>query len=87
MIRISVSEARKKFSDVVSRVEYAGERAILHRHGRETAALVPIVDVILLDLLEQQMDIEETRNSITETLKRGGATLSSLLHQQSGAVR
>ena len=57
MIRISVSEARKSFSDVVSRVEYAGERAILHRHGRETAALVPIVDVILLDLLEEQMDI------------------------------
>lgn len=78
MIRKSVSDARRDFSDVVSRVEYAGERAILQRHGKEVAAVVPIVDVVLLELLEEQFEIGEMRASLTESLKRGTASLTDL---------
>lgn len=78
MINISVSDARIEFSDVVSRVEYAGERAVLQRHGKEVAAIVPIVDVVLLELLQEQFDIEETRTSLTDSLKRGTSSLSGL---------
>lgn len=78
MIRLSASEARKRFSEVVNRVEYGGERAILQRHGRDVVALVPIVDVVLLEVLEEQFDIGEIRSSLTEALKKGTTSLTGL---------
>ena len=78
MISISVSETRKRFSDVISRVEYAGERAVLQKHGKDVVAIVPLVDLVLLDVLEEQFDIEEIRSSLTESLKRGTTSLTEL---------
>lgn len=78
MIRLSASEARKRFSEVVNRVEYGGERAILQRHGKDVVAIVPIVDVVLLEVLEEQFDIGEIRSSLTEALSRGTTSLTGL---------
>jgi prevent-host-death family protein len=42
MLRISVTEARDKISDLVARVVYAGEEVILTKHGRDVAKIVPM---------------------------------------------
>ena len=78
MIDISVSEARKEISDIVSRVEYGGERAVLRRHGREVAAVVGIVDLVLLETLQQQFDIGAVRDALQAALDQGTTTLAGL---------
>jgi len=78
MIDISVSEARKDISEIVNRVGYAGERAVLRRHGREVAAVVGIVDLVLLETLEQQFDIESLRSALGSALEQGTTTLDGL---------
>ena len=78
MFRIAASEARKGFADLINRAGYAGERVILEKHGREVAAVVPIVDLIMLELMENQFDITDTRASVTEALKQGATSLGDL---------
>ncbi len=45
--RVSTSKAREVFADLVNRVAYGGERIVIHRHGKDIAAIIPI------DQLEQ----------------------------------
>ncbi|MFC1628810.1 type II toxin-antitoxin system Phd/YefM family antitoxin [Gemmatimonadota bacterium] len=78
MFRIAASEARHGFADLINRAGYAGERIILEKHGREVAAVVPIVDLIMLELMENQFDIADTRISVTEALKQGTTSLDDL---------
>jgi prevent-host-death family protein len=47
---LSISDARDDLADVVNRVQYAGERTYLTRHGRRVAAVVP---VSLVDAYEE----------------------------------
>ena len=44
---LGVAEAKRRFSELMSRVEYRGERFIIQRHGRTMAALVPADDLDL----------------------------------------
>jgi prevent-host-death family protein len=45
MIRIAASEARKRFSDLVSKAAHQGQRIVLTHYGKAVAALVPITDL------------------------------------------
>lgn len=78
MFRVTASKARQGFAELINRSGYAGERVILEKHGRELAAVVPIVDLIMLELLENQFDITDTRASVTEALKQGTTSLDDL---------
>jgi prevent-host-death family protein len=42
MVRIPVTTARLQIADLVSRVQYTGERIILTKHGKPAAMLVPV---------------------------------------------
>jgi prevent-host-death family protein len=70
MARIAASEAREKFSTILNEVAFGGERILLHRHGKDVAAVVPIADVELLEALEDKMDLETARKALTEKGKR-----------------
>lgn len=48
--RVSVAEAKRRFSELMSRVAYSGERFLIERKGKATAALVKADD---LDKLER----------------------------------
>ena len=61
MKRIRVVELRQKLSDILNRVEYPGERAIIHRRDKEAAAIISIED---LHLLERLIREEEDRIDI-----------------------
>ena len=70
MARIAASEAREKFATILNEVAFGGERILLHRHGKDVAAVVPIRDVELLEALEDKMDLETARKALTKKGKR-----------------
>lgn len=43
---IPVTEARARFSDLINRVGYGGERIVLTRHGKPLVALLPAKDLV-----------------------------------------
>jgi prevent-host-death family protein len=66
MTRLTASEARTQFSDVVNQVAFKGERVVLHRHGKDVAAIVPVEDLELLEELENRMDLDAARAALKE---------------------
>ena len=47
--RPNVVELRHSLADVLNRAEYQGERIVIHRRGKDAAAIIPIKDLQLLD--------------------------------------
>lgn len=66
MTRLAASEARHQFAEVVNQVAFGGERIVLHRHGKDVAALVPVADLELLEELENRMDLDAARAALRE---------------------
>jgi prevent-host-death family protein len=64
--RLSVSEAREAFADLVNRVAYRGDRVRVMRRGREVAAIVPIEDIELIERLEDRLDLEAARDALAD---------------------
>jgi prevent-host-death family protein len=71
MTRLTTSKARGAFSRTLSRVEKRGDRIVLHRRGKDIAALVPVEDLKLLEEIEDQLDIAEADQSLAEALAKG----------------
>lgn len=78
MAKISVSEAREDFSEVVNQVCYSGERMILHRRGKDLVALVPVSDLEMLESLEDAMDLDAAKAAIKEAKKKGTISWTAL---------
>jgi prevent-host-death family protein len=66
MTRIAASEAREKLATILNEVAFGGERILLHRHGKDVAAVVPIEDLELLEALEDKMDLGLARKALAE---------------------
>jgi prevent-host-death family protein len=64
---VHATAARARWSDILNRVLYAGERVTIVRNGRPIAAVIPAEEVELLDRLVDQRDIETARRAL-----RGG---------------
>ena len=71
MVRKPVSEARDDLAETLNRVRYKGERIVLHRRGKDVAALVPVEDLELLEDLEDRIDLEDAREALREARKKG----------------
>ena len=59
MARIAVHKVQETFSDTLSRVIDKRERIVLHRRGKNVAAIIPAEDLDLLEELEDRFDIVE----------------------------
>lgn len=70
MSRIAASDARVQFAEIVNKVAFGGERIVLHRHGKDVAAIVPVEDLELLRMLEDRMDLEAARAALNEKASR-----------------
>ena len=71
MTRVSASKIRSDFDDLLDRVANEGERIVLHRRGKNVAAIVPLEDFAFLEELEDRMDLEEARAALEEAKKKG----------------
>jgi prevent-host-death family protein len=47
--RVSVAEAKRRFSDVVGAVRHGSQRFVIERRGTPVAAIVPIDDLAALE--------------------------------------
>ncbi len=58
----------------MNRVAFRRERIVLHRHGKDVAAIVPIEDLEILEQLENRMDLDAARAALNETEPRDSWT-------------
>jgi len=58
MNRLSAAEARKELAETLNRVAFGGSRVVIHRRGRDVAALVSMEDLELLQRLEDHLDVK-----------------------------
>jgi prevent-host-death family protein len=66
MDRINASQAREEFAELLNRVAYAGERVVLHRRGKNVAALVSMEDLEALEAMEERADNEAADAALAE---------------------
>lgn len=79
MSRVAVAEAKSRFSDLLRRAEYGGERIVVHRHGRPVAAIVSTADLEQLESLEEGQDIADARTALKEAARKGAVALEVVL--------
>jgi prevent-host-death family protein len=72
MNRIKTTQAREEFGAVINKVAYGKEHFIVHRRGKDLAAIIPMEEFQLLEeyieKLEDKIDLMRAK----ETLKEGG---------------
>jgi len=59
MERMSTSEVRRDFSDVINRVANGNEEIIIHRRGKDMCAIVSMEVLELIERIEDEIDIRE----------------------------
>ncbi len=63
--RLSTSEARQQFAELINRAAYRGERFVVQRRKKPVAAVIPIEEYELLERM-----IEQRENEIDVRLAR-----------------
>lgn len=71
MIRIPSGKLREDFSETVNRVAYGRERIIVHRRGKDLAALIPVEDLFALESLEDRQDIKDADKVLAQAKAKG----------------
>ena len=75
---VSTAEARRNLADLLNRVLYKRERVIVHRHGRQVAALISMEDVAELDALRDLLARREVRDALVELEERASIPWTAL---------
>ena len=75
MTTISAKDARATFSDLINRVAYGKEEAVITRNGRNVAAVIPMDLYALLESVleefEYDKDVREAREALAEADREG----------------
>ena len=66
MLKTSISDARKNLSEIVNKVCYSGERAVIGKHNKECAAIVTMQDLELIEHIEQMIELHNIREGLAE---------------------
>ena len=78
---MTVAEAKNRFSDVLRRAEYGGERVVVERHGKPVAAIVSTDDLRRLEAADDAADLRDARAALAEARDAGTAPLETVLHK------
>ena len=81
MATMTVAEAKNRFSDVLRRAEYGGERIIVERHGKPVAVIVSTDDLRRLEAAEDAADLRDARLALTEAAQEGTVPLDTVLRK------
>ena len=81
MATMTVAEAKNRFSDVLRRAEYGGERVIVERHGKPVAAIVSTDDLRRLEAAEDAADLRDARAALAEAKEAGTIPLETVLRK------
>jgi len=81
MARMNTSDVRHDFAEVINRAAYRGERIVLHRRGKDVAAIISVEDLELLERLEDENDIKAAKAALREAKKKGTMPLSQVMEE------
>ena len=81
--RVSASEARAHFADVLERVAHGGERIVIERRGKVLGAVVSRDDLEMLERVRELED-EEDRAAVARTHKERGSIAWTLIKRDLG---
>src|SRR6516165_11938436 len=81
MATMTVAEAKNRFSDVLRRAEYGGERVIVERHGKPVAAIVSTEDLRRLEATEDGGDLRDAQAALAEARAQGTVPLETVLRK------
>ena len=81
MATMSVAEAKNRFSDVLRRAEYRGERVVVSRHGKPVAAIVSTDDLRRLEASDVAADLRDARAALVEAKDAGTVPLEMVLQK------
>jgi len=71
MPKMATSEARDKFTELINRAAYQGERTVIRRRGKGMAAIIPMEDFDLLEKVEDLIDRDLLKKARVEVRKKG----------------
>ncbi len=80
MTAVNVTEARKKFLELLNRAEYGKERIRIERHGKPVAAIISYEDLNRLEALEDASDSAALRQAMT--MSEGFVRLEEVLAER-----
>ena len=75
---LNVSEIREKFAEITGRVQFAGERIVMQKHGKTVAVLVPPSDLEALQALEDRLDLLDALDALADYGVKGGVGLEDI---------
>jgi prevent-host-death family protein len=81
--RVSASEARAHFADVLDRVSQGGERVVIERRGKLLGAVVSRQDLEVLERVRELED-EEDRAAVARARKERGSIAWTLIKRDLG---
>jgi len=81
MATMTVAEAKNRFSDVLRRAEYGGERVIVERHGKPVAAIVSTDDLRRLEAADDAADLRDAEAALAEARRDGTVPLQNVLRK------
>jgi prevent-host-death family protein len=84
MSRVSVAEARERFSELIALVAYKGERVTIERKGKPMAALVSLEDLAVLE--EAAADRAVRREKQLAALQEAAALRGRILARRGGEL-
>jgi prevent-host-death family protein len=73
---MAVTKAREDMAEMLNRVAYGHERVVLERRGKNIAALIPIEDLEVLEMLEDNVDLEVARRTLAQAKAKGEKPIS-----------
>jgi prevent-host-death family protein len=81
MAHITASKVRQDLSDTLNRVAYGRRRVVFERRGKAIAAVIPIEDLRLLEVLEDRIDLADARAALAEAKKKGTKSLETIVKE------
>lgn len=75
---IPITEVREKLAEITGRVQFAGERIAMKKHGKTVAVLVPPSDLKVLEALEDQLDLLDAIEALADYEANGGVDFGEL---------
>ena len=81
---MNVVDARRNFSELVTRVAYGGSRVIVERRGRSLAALISVQDLARFETWERERDTTQARQAAA--VAQAHASRAAILAARGGAL-
>ncbi|AGK59548.1 prevent-host-death family protein [Hyphomicrobium denitrificans 1NES1] len=74
----TVSEARDNLAEVIDRVAYTEQPAVITKHGKDKVAVVPYRLLEVIARVEAMLDLDKARAALEDFESNGGMSLADL---------